>query len=521
MRNNPFQVTSPPIATMRGRTREFKQLLGHLQKEIPNHVSVIGPRFIGKTVLLHALGSYFANGDKGFDACLYWDLRHGMPTSDDSFLSEFAARLRTPIGKINVDAAQLLATEGSRFEVIRIVFETLEDDDKRLLVIMDGLDGVLLSADITKNLWDNLRSLAELNSVRFVTGSRRRLRELCASPESKTSDFWNIFYDTPLSIGGLFLDEITAFLDMFKEAGITFERGAETELGNWCGGLPIVTSFVCNRLWNSVAEGQAVSAAFINETCEKALRDGEDYWQDVWNDCSQEDKSLLSDVAQQGEVAEDSSNRKRAASLAQRGLLAINNHCIQLASRLLRKFIEQAGPSSDELRRLFGTPEEFRRNVKPLAELRFAQVPSGDQLLADYVAVTVANLDKAHIVSNQVRGFVMRALDMIWASELPAGTIPVDWTYKWQDGSMTPPAGALPADLPHQLQLLNFMTGDRKAAPTRVRRPTYLMLNSLKGIGDFGVHQAKTLGVGFGIVIALFLIEAFEYLTIDLASTPS
>jgi hypothetical protein len=48
------------------------------------------------------------------------------------------------------------------------------------------------------------------------------------------------------------------------------------------------------------------------------------------------------------------------------------------------------------------------------------------------------------------------------------------------------------------------------------------MLNTLKGIGDFGVHLGnEILGVGFGIVVALLLIEVFEHLTSDLASTPS
>jgi hypothetical protein len=523
MKNNPFQVTTPPIASMRGRAREMQQLRSHLQKEVPDHVSVVGPRFIGKTVLLNALGSYFAGGDRDFDACLYWDIRHGMPTSDDGFLSEFGGRLKGPIERINADAVKMLTSEGSRFEVIKIVFETLQDENRQLLVIMDGLDGVLLSTDITKNLWDNLRSLAELSSIRFVTGSRRRLRELCASPDSKTSDFWNIFYDTPLAVGAFSPNDIGEFVQLFKKAGITFERGAETELANWCGGVPIATSFLCNRLWDKLSDGQTVSPDFVNESCERALEDGQDYWQGLWDDCSHEDRAFLFEVAKAGEVGEDDVNRKRAASLAQRGFLTVADHRIRFSSRTLRRFTEQAGPSSTELRRLFGTPEEFRRNAKPLAEIRLQQMPVGDQSLRDSVSVAVANLDKAHIVLNQVRGFVNRALLMVWNSEIPDRKIPADWTFKWQDGSTDPPAGTISSDdVGRQLRLLNFMTGNRRAAPTRIRRSTYLMLNSLKGIGDFGVHLGnEILGVGFGIVVALLLIEVFEHLTSDLASTLS
>lgn len=523
MKNSPFQVTSPPIASMRGRAREMGQLLSHLQKEVPDHVSVIGPRFVGKTVLLNALGSYFSPGDKDFNGCLYWDIRHGMPTSDDGFLSELAGRLKGPIESINADAAKLLTSEGGRFEVIKIVFETLEDENKRLLVIMDGLDGVLLSTDITKNLWDNLRSLAELTSIRFVTGSRRRLRELCASPASKTSDFWNIFYDTPLTVGAFSAGDFGQFLQLFKGAGIAFERGAETELANWCGGVPIATSFLCNRLWEGASENQMVTPDFVNETCEKALDAGQDYWEGLWDDCSNEDRAFLFEVAKAGEVLEDHSNRKRAASLAQRGILVVADRRIRFWSRTLQRFTNQAGPSSTELRRLFGTPEEFRRNAKPLAEIRLEQMPAGDKDLRDLVSAAAANLDKAHIVLNLVRGFVNRALLMIWDSEIPDRKIPTDWTLKWQYGIQDPPAGDVPTDdVPRQLKLLNFMTGNRRAAPTRIRRSTYLMLNALKGIGDFGVHLGnESLGVGFGIVAAFLLIEVFEYLTSDLASAPS
>jgi hypothetical protein len=150
-------------------------------------------------------------------------------------------------------------------------------------------------------------------------------------------------------------------------------------------------------------------------------------------------------------------------------------------------------------------------------------MPAGDQTLHDSVSVAVANLDKAHVVLNQVRGFVNRALLMVWDAEVPDRKIPPAWTLKWQDGSPDPPAGTIsPDDVGRQLRLLNFMTGNRRAAPTRIRRSTYLMLNALKGIGDFGVHLGdEILGVGFGIVVALLLIEVFEHLASDLASTPS
>ncbi len=523
MKNNPFQVSSPPIAAMRGRARETEKLLSHLQKEVPDHISVIGPRFIGKTVLLNALGSHFAPGNKGFDACLYWDIRHNIPASDEQFMGAFAAKLKTPIDRINPDAARLLSEDGSRFEAIKIVFETLQDDGKRVLVIMDGFDGVLLSTDITRNLWDNLRSLAELASIRFVTGSRRRLRELCVSPDSRTSDFWEIFYDTPLAIGPFSQDDFGKMLELFTQAGVSFEPGVQAELLNWCGGIPIATCYVCKRLWDSLTEGQRVTAAAINDCCTGSLEDGRDYWQGIWDDCSTDERDVLFEITRAGEIAETQDSRRRAAGLIQRGILRAAEKRITFSSKLLGRFAESAGVSSDALRRLFGNPEDFRRNAKPLAEARLAQLPPADQNLIELVTLATANLDKPHIVVNQVRGVINRALKLIWDSEVPDRRIPPDWTFHWQHAGLNnPPAGQISNDVGQQLRLLNLMTDDRKPAPTRIRRSTYLLLNALKGIGDFGQHLGnETPTAGFAIVNGLMLVEFVEQVTSDLNSAPA
>ena len=69
-----------------------------------------------------------------------------------------------------------------------------ENEGTRLLVVLDGFDYALAGTGLTRNLWDRLRALAQRTSLRLVTGSRRPLRELCRTEETRTSDFWEIFY---------------------------------------------------------------------------------------------------------------------------------------------------------------------------------------------------------------------------------------------------------------------------------------------------------------------------------------
>jgi hypothetical protein len=54
-----------------------------------------------------------------------------------------------------------------------LVFDELDKDNKRLLIVLDGFDHVLAGTGLTRNLWDQLRSLGEKGSLRLVTGSRR------------------------------------------------------------------------------------------------------------------------------------------------------------------------------------------------------------------------------------------------------------------------------------------------------------------------------------------------------------
>jgi hypothetical protein len=70
-----------------------------------------------------------------------------------------------------------------------------------MLLLLDGLDRLLAADTLTRNLWDQLRELASQPSLRLVTASRQRLRDLIRSPDAATSDFWNIFDPNPVQIG--------------------------------------------------------------------------------------------------------------------------------------------------------------------------------------------------------------------------------------------------------------------------------------------------------------------------------
>jgi hypothetical protein len=98
------------------------------------------------------------------------------------------------VGKSSI-AEYIDVGDAGLHELLDLVFQELEQQKARLLVILDGFDHVLAGTGLTRNLWDQLRALGQRASLTLVTGSRRPLRELCKTEESRTSDFWEIFYD--------------------------------------------------------------------------------------------------------------------------------------------------------------------------------------------------------------------------------------------------------------------------------------------------------------------------------------
>ena len=115
---------------------------------------------------------------------------------------------------------------------------------------MDGFDDLLGGGVFTKALWDNLRSLGELGSLKYLTGSRRRLRELCKVRALLASDFWRLFGTSPFKLTCLSREDINAFLKPMEDGGRVLEQGAVTEVGNWSGGIPLLVSLICLELWS-------------------------------------------------------------------------------------------------------------------------------------------------------------------------------------------------------------------------------------------------------------------------------
>jgi hypothetical protein len=499
--NHPYQVLGASIPVLLGRRRLIEQLERHLLKPSPDHVQVVGPTLFGKSVFLSGLAERLRGGAT-FIATAYADLRHAPPSDDASLRRRFAEVVKKALAEANASEADYIDINDERLhEWLDLAFQDLERRQARLLVILDGFDHVLAGVGITRNLWDQLRSLAQRSSLRLVTGSRRPLRELCRTEESRTSDFWEIFYPNPVVIGSFGPEDWDELLAPFSTNGIELEGAARTELLNWSGGVPVLSAGLLALLGNGASTGVRISKASVDAVAAEVLAQPPPYLEELWDDCDQDlraDVASLAAAEGQGVAMADLSALRQRA-LVQRGYGVAAGNRIRAGCRLMSRYAAQQGPAVADLQRLFRKGEDFDRNIRGLLELRLANVASqnADDALVAYLQSAIRDLDSSPELSLKlVRSIASRAMAIIWDLELePGRRIPEAWIQSWQHSGeqlkwLTAERG-LPKSDGAKCNVLRLMTGTEKVARTAkvASKVTSLLVDALQSVGDFGQHR--------------------------------
>jgi hypothetical protein len=462
-----------------------------------------------------------------------WICGHAPPVTDGDFRKRFAAVVKDALAKAGSALADLIdLADSSLQELLVLVFDELDNDNKRLLVVLDEFDHVLEGTGLTRNLWDQLRALAQKGSLRIVTGSRRPLRELCKTDESRTSDFWEIFYDTPITVGAFDESDWDELIAPLVAAGVTVDGSGRKEMANWSGGVPVLSIALLGELAETATARRSCTKNEVDAIASAMLGKRHQLLAEIWEDC---DFDLRSDLAVLAEkeadgipLSELSDPRRRA--LDQRGLGTISGSRMRASCRLMAKFALQQAPAVANLKRLFGTRDGFDANIRGLLEHRLAQVLEGriDRDLRNFLQSAVRDLEPNPELSLKwVRSIANRALALIWEAELPADRrLPDEWVNEWKLAGehlrWLDPSQRLPSRQGSQCNVLRLMTGADNIPPLAkfATKPTALLLDSLQSFGDFGQHRddfpESHVSKEFAACVVLCAIELVESLARDL-----
>lgn len=510
-----FPILGTTVPPMLGRVTVVQRMINALTKAVPDHLQVVGPRFAGKTVILHSLTSQFRQSDSPYSAVVLWDLGHQTPATDELFMQRLARELSSALSQSHRDYAEHLEiTQGNPYQEIAEVLDLLVADGKKVLAIMDGFDKPLSNGQLTRNLWDQLRELALKPSLRLVTASRRTLRDLIRHPDAQTSDFWNIFDPTPVRVGCFDDSDLSSILATVPNLDLA--AGARTELWNASNGFPVLMLGILNELCDSGAPG-LVSADRMKAACACVFPSLYDMVDALWIDCPPSSQDLLRLVLEHGAVARNGIPALDAEILIERGFVHFVANKLQRPSRMLCRFLEEQPNEGNSLSRFFGTKEGFQKNFKNVMERKIALLTGIDATLKRYFELGADDLPgHPDIFLTHVRGIVDKAFDLIWQAEIPNRRIPSDWMAIWkrngeqrlQEWETTFPQGG------SRVRLLNLMTGAGRSVPCAkyITRETYVLFNAVYAFGDFGQHQD-------GVRVDPGTAYAVLHLCVELAAT--
>jgi hypothetical protein len=488
MTDGVFQICGATVPPMIGRKGLMARLMRDLTKPNPDHLQVVGPRFGGKTVLLHELAHRMATDDSPFSAVFFWDLGHLTPDSNEAFLHGFRDHLADALAEHHPKYAGYLrnATD-SPYSDIAEVLDSLKQDKQRVLAILDGFDKPLANGRLTRNLWDQLRELASRPSLRLVTASRRRLYELIRSPDSQTSDFWNIFNPSAAFVGCFAAEDLDEALERLN--GHTLTAGARTELWNWTNGYPPLLLSILNGLTRH-GSGKQIDAAMLNAVAEQIAVDVEGLLGQMWSDCSESAKDLWREIRETERVE---GAGEAASQLAERGFASRDGPLLGKASRFLDRYLQRSPDDSSSVQRLFGTAERFHENARALLERRIKHIEGIDPRLKRYIERAIEDIpDQPDDCLRNVRGVVDRTLELIWDIEFPERRIPASCFAAWVSAGerLGQWKGDFPTGRGHQIRVLQLLTGTEKSPSSarRITRNTYVLANAAQGFADYGQH---------------------------------
>jgi hypothetical protein len=500
MDNFPINEPNLPLnIPLIGRQDIVRKLKKNYANNNPRHLSLVGPRFFGKSVLLNAVAAEMEKDKSSkFKIVVFWDLGHQTPASNEDFLNTMCKEISLKLLAVDQDCFEILQKRENPYSDLRAVFGHLADQNINITMLWDGCDKPLSSGKLTKNLWDQLRELARSSSLTIITASRKPLHELLIDEDSATSDFWSIFDPNWIGVGVFDEDDQNAVLE--KLNNIKFDTGSIKELANWTGGIPPLYLLVVNQLLDMSLK--QVSNIDIEEAAQTVLaKSAIPYLEKLWDHCSGKTREAFYNLIYNNEIPVSNIPKQVIKDLTDIGLGKKSGKKIFKNCRLMELHIKDQMEDIDSVARLFKENDNYQKHMKSVLIHRFNQVKNIDAHFNSLVKKVYDCIGDAHNKDPEdclanLRNVLKTALDLILEREFPDKKVPEDWTNTWQRER---PKANIPKSWPNKdvlkLTLLECMVGAylgqvTPAKAKHVDKAAYYCLDQIKSYGNYGNHTS-------------------------------
>lgn len=349
-----------------GRRREVQRVMARIGAPVPQSVSIVGERRVGKSSLLWHLAqeevqARFLEEPERYVSMLL-DFQGQQHLDREGFCRVFSQHLREGIGK------RLELEEAVDFSGLEAGIEGLERAGLRLVCLLDEFETVTRNPIFGSEFFGFLRSLANAHPVAFVTSSHRELQTLCHTREISESPFFNIFAQVRL---GALVEEEARTLITEPSRGIGLPLKPYTaKILELSGRLPFFLQMACSATFECLAEGEEEHPDW-DQVEQRFLEEASSHFRYLWEHFEEEEREVINRLASRGG---DATGGATSRSLIADGYVERREGKDRLFSgcfaRYLGDVVPELGdtPAREQVRLESGDPQTT--SVEPLPEGR-------------------------------------------------------------------------------------------------------------------------------------------------------
>ena len=518
----PFPILGTEEVSLVGRDKIVKRIWSDLTKVTPANLSIVGPRYIGKSVVVNTIAELARTDDASpYKLVVYWELGYAPPQSDDEFISQLCDQLLSVMGDTAFQEPRDYLRADKTFGTLKEVMDLLQSDDANVLMIWDGFDKPLSQGKLTGSLFGNLRDLFNGKKHKIVTATRATQTQLARNKQVEDSPFWNMFDVTPVRIGPFNEADVAAAL---KVAGLEGKGGGMKDLFNWTGHHPVLLLSTLNRL------GEMGATEFTNDHVNEAAKHVSDELQDflgrLWESFDTDARKVFYGLSE-GEVDNDLIGKPESKFLLAGGFASKDGKKHSSTCRLLSEHVEGTKAGASAVGQLFGKWESYRNEIRTILELRIKQIDMTSARLHRLVTKCLDDIpDHPDDCLNNLTSIEDVALDFVWEHEFGSGEIPSElisyWTQSPRDRDyivkemMDSSSWRKPSKRFSQIKILQRLTGSTEGFEAKakyVSKDSYVLLNAIHQFRNRTEHaDGQPIHEGVAVSALLLCIELLSCL---------
>jgi hypothetical protein len=519
-----FPINAAKDVALIGRQKLMDRAWHSLDKPTPDNLSIVGPRYIGKTVFLKSL-AVRAKNDPNYKNVLYWELAYSSPQSDVEFIGEFCNHLIRALDSLNPlhQECREELSHSKTYDTLKEVMDFLHEHSQRVLVIFDGFDGPLNAGLLSGQLFGQIRNLFYGRTHRLITATRATNTELARNEAVESSPLWNILQQFKI---GIFDD--ADINEAAMHARLEFTECGLLELKQATGCHPVLVLGLLNHLHQN---GSKIDRNKIRKAAESARESLAAVLTKIWDDCSLEVQDCFWTIQKKGQVGTKELDKNLIQFLTNRGLAVQQSDFIRHSCNLIAEFAKDGQNNTGTISRLFGCWENYREEIRSVLELRLKQVHVVNNRLHKFVRRGLEDIpDSPDDCLNNLTSIEECALDLIWKFEFEGDTIPSEIAVVWSKGKpakdeiakklVQSNLGKIPTDRIQQLYLLQRLTGSYsgfESLTKYVSKDTYVLLHAIHQFRNRSEHaNGQKINLGVAVAALLLCIELLGCLAREL-----